>query len=258
MKSVTSWLVSGGFYTLIDKVDSPTGTVDIRLDADGVPQYDIRMPVAWDSISWTPALRQLASRTRAVCFGTLSRRSPVSRRTISEFVDAVPRVEGYWRILDINLRQQFYGRDIVLHALSQCNVLKINDEELAVLSGMLSLSGDDIPSLCRDIMQRYGLKVLILTCGVRGSYVFSSIGRDVSFIGTPKVVVADTVGAGDSFTAAFTSALIRGLPIPDAHRLAVNVSAYVCTCQGAMPPLPEDLRSMRSGTEEVVMGLSEL
>ena len=247
VKSVTSWLVSGGFYTLIDKVDSPTGTVDIRLDADGVPQYDIRMPVAWDSISWTPALRQLASRTRAVCFGTLSRRSPVSRRTISEFVDAVPRVEGYWRILDINLRQQFYGRDIVLHALSQCNVLKINDEELAVLSGMLSLSGDDIPSLCRDIMQRYGLKVLILTCGVRGSYVFSSIGRDVSFIGTPKVVVADTVGAGDSFTAAFTSALIRGLPIPDAHRLAVNVSAYV-----------EDLRSMRSGTEEVVMGLSEL
>lgn len=258
VKSVSSWLVSGGFYTLIDKVDSPTGTVDIRLDAAGVPQYNIRMPVAWDSISWTPALRQLASRTRAVCFGTLSRRSPVSRRTISEFVDAVPRVEGYWRILDINLRQQFYGRDIVLHALSQCNVLKINDEELAVLSGMLSLSGDDILSLCRDIMQRYGLKILILTCGVRGSYVFSSIGRDVSFIGTPKVVVADTVGAGDSFTAAFTSALIRGLPIPDAHRLAVNVSAYVCTCQGAMPPLPEDLRSMRSGTEEVVMGLSEL
>ena len=198
---------SPGFRTMLSRVAFPTGTVDIRLDPSGVPQYDIRMPAAWDNIPFTPELQQLASRTRAVCFGTLARRSPVSRRTISDFVNAVPRGEGQWRILDINLRQQFYSRDIILEALEQCNILKINDEELAVLSGMLSLPG-----------------------------------ATVQFLETPHVKVADTVGAGDSFTAAFTAALIHGRSPLEAHRLAVDVSAYVCTCNGAMPVLPDTLR----------------
>ena len=104
---------SSGFRTMLSRVAFPTGTVGIRLDSSGVPQYDIRMPAAWDNIPFTPELQQLASRTRAVCFGTLARRSPVSRRTISDFVNAVPRGEGQWRILDINLRQHFYSRDII-------------------------------------------------------------------------------------------------------------------------------------------------
>ena len=112
---------SPGFRTMLSRVSFPTGTVGIRLDSSGVPQYDIRMPAAWDNIPFTPELQQLASRTRAVCFGTLARRSPVSRRTISDFVNAVPRGEGQWRILDINLRQHFYSRDIILEALEQCS-----------------------------------------------------------------------------------------------------------------------------------------
>lgn len=231
---------AGGFGTMISRVGFPTGTVGIELDAAGVPQYDIRMPVAWDNIPFTPALKELASRTRAVCFGTLARRCPVSRSTVSEFVDAVPRGEGQWRIFDINLREQFYSRDIVLQALEQCNILKINDEELETVTEMLDLRGGDIPGRCRDLMNRHSLEILILTCGVHGSYVFSS-GDAVSFLETPKVEVADTVGAGDSFTAAFTAALLRGKPVSEAHRLAVDVSAYVCTCEGAMPVLPESL-----------------
>lgn len=234
-----------GFNILIGMTDFPTGTVGVELDADGVPRYDIRMQVAWDNIPWTSALRQLASRTRAVCFGTLARRSPVSCRTVSRFVDAVPAGEGQWRILDINLRQHFYTRDVVMDALRQCNILKINEEELTVLSGMLSLTGVDSTELCRRLMHQFDLKILILTCGVQGSYVFASGGEDVSFLDTPKVKVVDTVGAGDSFTAAFASALIRGLSIQEAHRLAVNLSAYVCSCEGAMPVLPEGLRAVR-------------
>lgn len=233
---------SSGPLAVIARVDFPTGTVDIDLDAAGIPQYDIRMPAAWDNIPWTPVLRQLASRTRAVCFGTLARRSPVSCRTISDFVDAVPSGEGRYRIFDINLRQHFYSEDIIVHALRQCNVLKINDEELDIVSGMLSLSGDGYPERCRSLMNRFDIGILILTCGVRGSYVFSSSAGDVSFFGTPKVKVADTVGAGDSFTAAFTAGLIKGLPVIGAHRLAVDVSAYVCTRQGAMPVLPDSFR----------------
>ena len=236
---------SPGFRTMLSRVAFPTGTVDIRLDPSGVPQYDIRMPAAWDNIPFTPELQQLASRTRAVCFGTLARRSPVSRRTISDFVNAVPRGEGQWRLLDINLRQHFYSRDIILEALGQCNILKINDEELAVLSGMLSLPGATDQEKCYQLLRQFSLKFLILTCGVQGSYVFSSLSGSPSFLETPHVKVADTVGAGDSFTAAFTAALIHGRSPLEAHRLAVDVSAYVCTCNGAMPVLPDTLRGDR-------------
>ena len=201
---------SSGFRTMLSRVAFPTGTVDIRLDPSGVPQYDIRMPAAWDNIPFTPELQQLASRTRAVCFGTLARRSPVSRRTISDFVNAVPRGEGQWRILDINLRQHFYSRDIILEALEQCNILKINDEELTVLSGMLSIPGATAQEKCLQLLRQFSLRFLILTCGVQGSYVFSSTSGTPSFLETPHVKVADTVGAGDSFTAAFTAALIHG------------------------------------------------
>lgn len=227
--------------TMLSRVDFPTGMVDIRLDSSGIPQYDIRIPAAWDNIPFTPELKQLAYRTRAVCFGTLARRSPSSRHTISAFVNTVPRGEGQWRILDINLRQPFYSRDIILEALEQCNILKINDEELSIISGMLSVPGATIQEKCRQILLRFKLKFLILTCGVNGSYVFSSLTETPSFLSTPHVTVADTVGAGDSFTAAFIAALIHGRSPLEAHRLAVDVSAYVCTRNGAMPELPDTL-----------------
>ena len=156
-------------------------------------------------------------------------------------MNAVPRGEGQWRILDINLRQHFYSRDIILEALGQCNILKINDEELAVLSGMLSLPGATAQEKCLQLLRQFSLKFLILTCGVDGSYVFYSLSGMPSFLETPHVKVADTVGAGDSFTAAFTAALIHGRSPLEAHRLAVAVSAYVCTCNGAMPVLPDSL-----------------
>lgn len=157
-------------------------------------------------------------------------------------MNAVPRGEGQWRILDINLRQHFYSRDIILEALEQCNILKINDEELTVLSGMLSIPGATAQEKCLQLLRQFSLRFLILTCGVQGSYVFSSTSGTPSFLETPHVKVADTVGAGDSFTAAFTAALIHGRSPLEAHRLAVDVSAYVCTCNGAMPVLPDTLR----------------
>ena len=232
------------FRTMISRVDFPTGTVSINLDSAGVPQYDIHMPAAWDNIPFTPELKELAAQTRAVCFGTLARRCPVSHRTISDFVDAVPRGDGQWRILDINLRQHFYTRDIILHALEQCNILKINDEELAIISEMLPVPGTDMRRKCLQLIRQFDLKFLILTCGTHGSYVFSSGSEIPSFIETPHVTVADTVGAGDSFTAAFIAALIKGRTPLEAHRLAVDVSAFVCTCNGAMPVLPDTLRRL--------------
>lgn len=228
-------------YGLIETVPYPTGTVQVELDAEGVPCYDIKEGVAWDNIPYTQALEGLASQTRAVCFGSLAQRSIVSRETIHRFLDAMPDDADTLRIFDINLRQGFYTKEILCDSFRRCNILKINDEELVTVSRMFGYPGIDLQDKCWILLAKYNLKMLILTCGVNGSYVFTP--GHVSFVETPKVQVADTVGAGDSFTAAFVAATLKGLPVAEAHRLAVDTSAYVCTQQGAMPVLPDSLTS---------------
>ena len=223
----------------LERTDFPTGTVEVTLDNAGVPQYDIKENVAWDNIPFTEGIRQIASRTQAVCFGSLAQRSQNSRRSINAFLDSMPDSEDSLKVFDINLRQNFYSEEIVQESLSKCNILKINDEELLIVKDLLSLRGRSQEELCNELMALGNLRMLILTCGTKGSMVFSQEG--ISVLGTPTVQVADTVGAGDSFTAAFISSLIKGKTVREAHQTAVNVSAYVCTQQGAMPPLPKSL-----------------
>ena len=224
----------------IEQVDYPTGTVQVTLDAVGVPCYEIKEGVAWDNIPFTDELKRLALSTRAVCFGSLAQRNEVSRTTINRFLDTMPDMEGQLKIFDINLRQGFYTKEIICESCRRCNVLKINDEELVVISRLFGYPGIDLQDKCWILLAKYNLKMLILTCGTNGSYVFTP--GVISYQETPKVPVADTVGAGDSFTATFTASLLKGKSIPEAHKLAVEVSAYVCTQSGAMPVLPETLK----------------
>ena len=225
----------------LERVNYPTGTVQVTLDNGGVPCYDIKEGVAWDNIPFTDDLKRLALSTRAVCFGSLAQRDEVSRATINRFLDTMPDMEGQLKIFDINLRQNFYTKEVLRESFRKCNVLKINDEELIIISRMFGYPGIDLQDKCWILLAKYNLKMLILTCGTNGSYVFTP--GTVSFQETPKVPVADTVGAGDSFTADFCSSVLKGKSIPEAHRLAVEVSAYVCTQSGAMPVLPEALRN---------------
>ncbi len=235
-----------GLETAIERVPYPTGSVGIELDAEGVPRYDFPTEVAWDRIPFTPRLEELAGATRAVCFGSLAQRHPVSRATIGRFLDAMPRTADRWRIFDINLRQHFYDEQTLAASLGRCDLLKINDEELEVLTPMLRLGAGGAEARCRELAARYGLRAVVLTCGARGSHVVTP--DDASYLATPKVEVVDTVGAGDSFTASFTAALLRGRTLRAAHALAVDVSAWVCTRAGAMPRLPEEL--LRRAEEE--------
>ena len=221
---------------MIETVPYPTGTVQVSLDAEGVPCYDIKEGVAWDNIPYTPALEGLAKQTKAICFGSLAQRSVVSRETINRFLDAMPD-EDTLKIFDINLRQGFYTKEILCNSFRKCNILKINDEELVTVSRMFGYPGIDLQDKCWILLAKYNLKMLILTCGVNGSYVFTP--GEVSFVETPKVEVADTVGAGDSFTAAFVSSILMGKTVREAHLRAVKTSAFVCTQNGAMPVLPE-------------------
>jgi len=223
---------------LMPRVPYPTGTVQVTLSDDGIPTYDIRENVAWDNIPFSDEIREVARNCRAVCFGSLAQRNVVSRQTIQAFLDATP--EDCLRVFDINLRQNFYSREVLLESVRRCNVLKINDEELVLVSRLFGYPGLDMRDKCWLILGKYNLDMLVLTCGVNGSYVFTR--GEMSFQPTPRVQVADTVGAGDSFTGSFCAALLRGLPAVEAHELAVEVSAFVCTQNGAMPAIPQELR----------------
>ena len=224
----------------VARVDFPTGVVNVSLGEQGIPQYDICEGVAWDNIPFTPALANLARQAQAVCWGSLAQRNEVSRKTIFSFLDAMPSDEERLKVFDINLRQQFYTLEIIEASCRRANVLKINDEELVLVSELLRLGAGSPEVLCRSLMERYGLRILVLTCGVNGSYVFTPV--ETSYRVTPKVQVADTVGAGDSFTATLVGELLRNAPVGVAHEHAVEVAAYVCTQQGAMAEWPDSLR----------------
>lgn len=224
---------------LVDTVPYVTGTVQVEIDLNGIPQYHIKENVAWDNIPYTDELDAMAKRAKAVCFGSLAQRNVVSRNTINRFLDALPKGEEEPLIVfDINLRQDFYEKDNLHNSMEHCNILKINDEELVIISRLFDYPGLDLEEKCRFILEKYNLRMLILTCGENGSYVFTRDG--VSHQDTPKVVVADTVGAGDSFTAAFIASILKGKSVAEAHKKAVEVSAFVCTQNGAMPTLPAE------------------
>lgn len=226
-----------GLKYIMPRVPFPTGTVQVELDAQGVPAYEIREGVAWDNIPFTPEMEKVARSCKAVCWGSLAQRHEVSRNTIHRFLDATP--PACLKIFDINLRQTFYDEEVIRASLKRCNILKINDEELVTIGRLFGYPGLDMSNKCWLILGKYNLDMLVLTCGVNGSYVFKP--GAMTFIETPKVDVADTVGAGDSFTASFCAAILKGLSVSDAHQLAVETSAYVCTCNGAMPRIPTEL-----------------
>ena len=226
-----------GLNDLMPQVPYPTGTVQVTLDEQGIPTYDIKENVAWDNIPYDDGISQIARSCRAVCFGSLAQRNVVSRETIHRFLDETPA--DCVKIFDINLRQQFYTKEVIKESLQRCNILKINDEELVLIGRMFGYPGLDIENKCWLILGKYNLDMLVLTCGTNGSYVFTP--GQMSFQETPKVEVADTVGAGDSFTGSFCAAILSGKPVAEAHKLAVQVSAYVCTQNGAMPQLTPEL-----------------
>ncbi len=219
---------------LIEQTDFPTGTVKVQLDGRGIPSYEITENVAWDNIPFTTRLENLAKNTTTVCFGSLAQRNEVSRATIHKFLDLMPA--DSLKVFDINLRLKYFSKDIITTSLNKASALKINDEEIVKIAEIFELQGTD-EELCQQLLDKYKLKFLILTKGTRGSYVLTPYEK--SFLATPKVTIADTVGAGDSFTAAFVASYLNGRSIAQSHQLAVEVSAYVCQQHGAMPRLAD-------------------
>ncbi len=220
--------------SIIERINSPTGTVLVSFDEKNEPHYEICTNVAWDYISLTPEIEQLTRRCNAVCFGTLAQRSPVSRKTIRRFLELMP-ADSY-KIFDINLRLDFHTKEIIHESLTRCNILKINEKEVFDIAEMYDYVHMDEEEICRKLMREYNLKIVILTKGAECSYIFTP--TETSYLPTPKVESPNPVGAGDAFTGAFIAWLLQGKTIKEAHAKAVDVAAYVCTQPGAMPDIP--------------------
>ena len=214
--------------------DRPTGRVLVHLDADGKAEYEFESDAAWDRMSWTAALERLASGADVLCFGTLGQRSEQSRVTIQRMVRATRK--SCLRILDINLRPPFWTEACILESLPLANVLKLNDSELPIVAALLGLSGSDENQL-QQLRQRYQLQLVALTRGANGSLLVDANDRVDEQPGR-RVTIADTVGAGDAFTAALAIGLLRSQPLSDVHRRAADVAAFVCSQPGATPTLP--------------------
>ena len=229
-EEVKTILGSKKLQAIIPEVDCPTGVVNVTLDEKGVPTYTIIEGVAWDNVPYTPEMKAVAAEAVAVCFGTLAQRNPVTRKTILDFIADMPA--DSLKVYDINLRQHFFSKEIIETSLKVADILKINDEEILVVAKLLGLDGSP-EEACRAILRLYGLRLVILTKGGDGSEVITE--DTVLSVACPKVQIADTVGAGDSFTAAFIRAYLRGDTLVECHRLANEVSAYVCSKNGAMP-----------------------
>ena len=217
----------------------PTGTVDVRLDPRGRPEFVIHENAAWDSIRMTRPLQDLARGLSAICFGTLAQRSPISRSTIRDLIRSTP--PGCIRVFDVNLRQKFYTPAIIQESLALSSLLKLNEEELREVARLCSLGGTE-REILKELLQRFDLRMIALTRGERGSLLFTR--TESSEVHPPEIEVADTVGAGDAFTAALTVGLLRKLPLEVLNRRAAALAGYVCTQEGAMPPIPDTIRSM--------------
>ena len=228
-REILDLVASKGLHSLIAVTDKPTGTVQVSLDERGVPTYNIMEDVAWDNIPFTADMEALAKRADAVCFGSLVQRMG-SRESVLRFVRSM-RPDAL-KVFDINLRQLYYSKEVIKESLKLADILKINDEEIGIVAGMFGLAGDDRDS-CRALIEAFGLRLVILTRGAEGSEVITT--DEVIPQGVGDVEVVDTVGAGDSFTAAFVVAYLRGDSLAEAQRLATETASYVCSRKGAMP-----------------------
>lgn len=215
--------------TILEMTSKPTGTVQVSLDSSGVPTYNITEDVAWDNIPFTGEMKALAQKADAICFGSLAQRMN-SRASILKFIESA-RPETL-KIFDINLRQHYFSKNVIEESLRLADILKINDEEIKTVAALFNFDGDDI-KVCRSLIDNYDLKLVILTKGADGSEIITSGEVIPQEAGETEII--DTVGAGDSFTAAFTVAYLRGKTLQDAQKLASDTAAYVCSHKGAMP-----------------------
>jgi fructokinase len=219
--------------------DHPTGVVTVALDPQGKPFFDIARNAAWDYLPESPQGTALAASADAVCFGTLAQRSPKSKKTIRHFLRRTK--PECLRILDLNLRDPYYSREVVEESLSLASVLKINSDEFRVLAEDFVIAGGE-SAVAAGLLKRWKLRLVAITHGDKGSTLYIP-GASITHGGFPNTAT-DTVGAGDAFSAAVAVGLLNGFPLEKISECANRAASYVCTRPGAMPEMPEEIKGL--------------
>jgi len=215
----------------------PTGTVDVRFRS-GQPEYEIREPAAWDALEWSPKWREIAAQCDAVCFGSLAQRAPKSRQTAQNFVENTR--QECLRVFDINLRRPFYDREVIESSLRLATILKLNDLELPEIASIFGLKEQSSGGLMRELLDRFDLKFVFVTCGERGAMAVN--GAQIASHAGFKVQVRDTIGAGDAFTAAATHCVLRAVELKKTLAFANRWASWVASQAGAMPTISPEQR----------------
>ncbi|MDO4858142.1 MAG: carbohydrate kinase [Thermoguttaceae bacterium] len=245
-EEITRFLSGMGLSTDFIQTDAghPTGTVTVQLDATGTPSYTIHENVAWDFLELTPELEALLPTLSAVCFGTLAQRGKTTRETIQKILDRVP--DNCLKLYDVNLRQDFFSRELLETSLQKSNVAKMNDGEMEVLKPVFGLPQDLAPvDFALNLCEKYGLAEVCITRAEKGCFLVRKDGQTADVPG--KIVqVADTVGSGDSFSAALIYTMLRGSDIQTQAEFANEVGTLVATRSGGMPPLQEELAALKA------------
>jgi fructokinase len=221
--------------------EHPTGTVNVDVDDKGQARFQIALTVAWDFLEWTSDWQHLAEAAEAVCFGSLAQRSAASRATICSFLNAAQRAV---KVFDVNLRQSYYSREILVDSMHLADIVKLNDEELPTVMNLLHFANENQQTAARRLIATYGPKLVCITRGGKGSLLVRA--DETSEHAGFRVKVADTVGSGDAFTAGLVHEYVRGASLDRMNELANRVGAWVASEVGAMPAPKQSLEQCLS------------
>jgi|TARA_B110000914_G_scaffold225660_1_gene247046 fructokinase len=218
--------------------DKSTGIVDVNLNHLKNAQYKIKDDnIAWDHIIFDDNKSKIASSLDAICFGTLAQRNSISKESIHKVLKSVKK--DCLIMFDMNLRQHYHNTEIILSSIELANSIKINEEELNVISNILKISGSK-KELIKTIHKKFNLRLLILTCGENGAYILRN--NELSFKKPPKIKnVISTVGAGDCFTSAVVMGYLNNNSLDEINKQANLLASFVCTQNSAVPEIPKEL-----------------
>ncbi|MGO3241508.1 MAG: carbohydrate kinase family protein [Sphingobacteriaceae bacterium] len=229
-RELTRKLEQAPVHQIIPIVEHPTGHVSVDL-VDGIPQYTIHQEVAWDYIPVTAEMIERVSKADAICFGSLALRNQSSRASILTLLNhASPDAI---LLLDLNLRQNYYDKELITLLLNLANAVKLNEEELDTITSLYSLP-ENREDAMQTLIEKFKLDIFIFTAGSDDSRVYQN--GQWSKLPTPKIAVVDTIGAGDCFSGTLISSILHGIPLGKSHQRAVERAADVCRISGAWMP----------------------
>lgn len=239
-RELVDYLKERGLDDRFVQIDSahPTGTVTVDTRDASSPRFTIHEDVAWDHLTFGPDLEELAADAAAICFGTLAQRYPQTRETIVRCLDAATSALC---VYDVNLRPPWFDRAWIVESLKRCHVIKLNHDEVTILADLLDVPGDSLERFAAAVRDRFDVEMVCVTRGANGCALFAADAQPVDIPGKP-VQVADTVGAGDAFTAALISGRLRGWPLPTIGAFANHVGALVAGRPGAMPDINDEIQ----------------